>query len=162
MSESSLRDALEKRLGLLPEVWYSNGYRIEALPKSELLDLLAMHPAEPVGVSDEAVERLAGKLHGLEHDRLHSRCPGSDECQLWYDAEFRAQWLAAEGRRAAPLMGATPRPTREQISEALFVARQGEEPGVRARWVDLSQDQRDLFRTEADAVLALMGGAGGE
>lgn len=44
-------------------------------------------------IPDEGVERLASTLHGLEHDRLFSRCPGSDDCQLWYDAEFRAAAL---------------------------------------------------------------------
>lgn len=44
-------------------------------------------------IPDEAVERFASLLHGLEHDRLNSRCPGSDDCQLWYDAEFRAAAL---------------------------------------------------------------------
>ena len=44
-------------------------------------------------IPEEAADELAGFLHGLEHDRLNSRCPGSDDCQLWYDAEFRAAAL---------------------------------------------------------------------
>ena len=38
-----LREALEKRLCSLPVMTYDNGYPVEALPKAELLALLAMY-----------------------------------------------------------------------------------------------------------------------
>lgn len=41
---SDLRTALEARLGSLPRMQHDNGYPVEALPKAELLDLLALHP----------------------------------------------------------------------------------------------------------------------
>jgi hypothetical protein len=46
MSDQSLREALEKRLEGLPVVAYENGYRSQALPKVELLALLAVHPGD--------------------------------------------------------------------------------------------------------------------
>ena len=59
---SGLRDALEKRLASLPTVTFDNGYWVQALPKADLLDLLALHPAEPTPdrqPSDAAVEAAA-------------------------------------------------------------------------------------------------------
>lgn len=44
---SNLREALESRLETLPMMSHSNGYPVQALPKTELLDLLAMYPADP-------------------------------------------------------------------------------------------------------------------
>lgn len=44
---TGLREALEKRLPGLPVLGYENGYPTQALPKAELLSLLAAHPADP-------------------------------------------------------------------------------------------------------------------
>jgi hypothetical protein len=55
--------------------------------------LFADFPVESTPVASS--ERVAAVLHGFEHDRLRSRCPGSDECELWYDADVRAQYLLA-------------------------------------------------------------------
>lgn len=62
MSGESLRAALERRLETLPKLGYENGYPVQALPKAELLGLLAAHPAEPAPdrqPSDAAVEAAA-------------------------------------------------------------------------------------------------------
>lgn len=47
MTDQGLRAALEKQLETLPTLGYENGYPVQALPKAELLSLLAAHPAEP-------------------------------------------------------------------------------------------------------------------
>lgn len=52
MSDDSLRQALEKRLGTLPVMQHDNGYPVQALPKADLLSLLALHPAEHAAVLD--------------------------------------------------------------------------------------------------------------
>ena len=108
------------------------------------------HFAQPVRVSDEAVERVAAKLYP----------------DLWAPDSLIPEVLRNSGRwqrrhdvraaleAAAPLMGATPRPTREAIKLALLNT-----------WNDMAWDvtpfdpmqQIDQF---VDAVLALMGGAG--
>jgi hypothetical protein len=44
----TLHEALAAQLSTLPVVTYANGYPTQALPKATLLDLLALHPAEPV------------------------------------------------------------------------------------------------------------------
>lgn len=63
---SDLREALENCLGTLP-VMSENGYPVQALPKSELLDLLAMHPAEPVTVPADGLRCStdAHEAHGV-------------------------------------------------------------------------------------------------
>lgn len=40
---SALREALQQELQTLPVVEYENGYRVQALPKARLLDLMGMH-----------------------------------------------------------------------------------------------------------------------
>jgi hypothetical protein len=55
-----------------------------------------------VEIPEAERERVAGLLHGFEHDRMRSRCPGSDECELWYDADVRAQHLLAALPYLAP------------------------------------------------------------
>ncbi len=49
MSDAGLREALEKRLESLPlMVHVGNDYPTQALPKAELLDLLAAHPPSKI------------------------------------------------------------------------------------------------------------------
>lgn len=61
----SLRGALEKRLGLLPVMRHENGYPVQALPKAELLDLLAAYPSDsPVDMADdELIHEIAVELN---------------------------------------------------------------------------------------------------
>lgn len=105
-------------------------------------------------IPEEAVEQVAGELHGFEHDRLQSRCPGSDDCQLWYDAEIRAAWLL----RALPhLRVPETRPVvdrealREQIAMKLSLVRFSDEESD--RMIELTM--REAWPL-ADAVLALL------
>jgi len=51
MSDEGLRAALEAKLASLPVMAYDNGYRVQAMPKVDLLDLLTMHP--PTHLTDD-------------------------------------------------------------------------------------------------------------
>lgn len=138
MSES-LRDALEKIA--LNEA----GDSPAAFAQQALMD----QPAEPVGVSDEAVEVVAETFARTSSGGLWGQYTELTRQLVISNAKPTAR---AALEAAAPLMGATLRPTREQIAEALLVElkRQGADeffyPGKLAD---------DL----AAAVLALMGGA---
>jgi hypothetical protein len=64
---SGLRAALERALGSLPVMTHDTvprsdrGYRTQALPKAQLLDMLAAHPEEPISVVSR--ERVAEVLY---------------------------------------------------------------------------------------------------
>lgn len=160
MSDQSLRDELEK----LVEHWRYKGEDLKAWqegggpdPYEAGLDdaatairkLLTEPPAEPVGVSDEAVEVVAETFARTSSGGLWGQYTELTRQLVISNAKPTAR---AALEAAAPLMGATLRPTREQIAEALLVElkRQGADeffyPGKLAD---------DL----AAAVLALMGGA---
>jgi hypothetical protein len=145
MSDQSLREALEKRLGSLPLVQHENGYPVQALPKAELLDLLAAHPAEPAA-SDYSQEEIASKIA--------DRVPHADLDGFTLSERLRI------GKAVAPLfaelLGPRPMPTREQIAEAMhdhMMESHGWRQGCR-------QDVCiDIFLDRAGAVLALLTGA---
>ena len=130
----SLRDALEKRLETLPVMLFDNGYPTQALPKSELIDLLALKPAEPVGVSDEAVE-AAAKAVSVDWQN--------------YVASMRAALEAAQ--RVQPQVVVS-RPTREQIAKAA-------EAAMLAAYPQSARLAHDTALVVAPAVLNLLGGA---
>jgi len=116
MSDQSLRDALEKRLSTLPVMAYGNGYMVEALPKAELLGMLAAHPAEPAPVvTDEAVEAAASVVAEAASRHWESY---SDEVRasLAHTWEARAR-EALEA--AAPLLGPRPLLDREAVAKRL-------------------------------------------
>lgn len=58
----SLRDALMRELENLPVVSYDDGYRVQALPKAALLDLLAIHPAQPAPDREAVRQAIADEL----------------------------------------------------------------------------------------------------
>lgn len=61
--DMTLREALTDQLGGLPLMTYANGYRVQALPKATLLDLLAQHPEpEPADVDLRALIREADEF----------------------------------------------------------------------------------------------------
>lgn len=68
MSEIGLRAALEKRLGSLPVMLHENRYPVEALPKAELLDLLAIHPAGPDYSREEIAAKIADRVPHADVD----------------------------------------------------------------------------------------------
>jgi hypothetical protein len=102
MSDLTLRKALERELdgGLHGMRYDLNGYPTLALPKARLLDLLALHPAEPVPVvTDEAVDALAHVLFDREW------VPGDWRWEQ-YPEPNRWQEVARKGlEAAAPLLG---------------------------------------------------------
>lgn len=118
----SLRDVLEKLADEFEDASRYDAGLSYARVTVRLRELLRNQPAEPVGVSDEAVAKA----------------------EYAYEAFGATMRDALEA--AAPLMGATPRPTREQIADAIA--------GPAKDW--LSRHQAGIA---ADAVLALMGGA---
>lgn len=133
-----------------------------------VLDLVAelAQPARSVGVSDEAV-RIAvrnkiAEWYGAEwistDDTFYETddtCTKDDEDEGAMHAYRGMRWTL---EAAAPLMGATPRPTREQVLEHKLA------PAVITVWEDPScicgWHGDDFWEHYADAVLALMGGAG--
>lgn len=88
---SGLREALEKTLGSLPVMTYDTaprtgyGYRTQALPKAQLLDLLAAYPVEPAPVATICPECTERQV------RLSSTHTGLFTC-----AACGRQWLFKE------------------------------------------------------------------
>lgn len=115
--------------------------------------------AEPVGVSDEAAAPLMGATPVASrqavarplHDAMHGRlaCTGSPNCYIWDEAYKAADALLAAGVFREP-------PTREQIAEALHREKHSEACLFTNR---TNCGEWHAAVREADAVLALMGGA---
>lgn len=81
-SSPHLRGALKN----LVQKWqYSDGKGFRGFYE-EVQTLLAAHPAD----RDALTELIAGRIHGSDHDQVATRCPGSEVCQLWFDAEQAA------------------------------------------------------------------------
>lgn len=146
MSESSLRDALkELRTYCGKYVDDPDASEAEQLAYDDvciqLAQILDKHPAEPVGVSDEAVEAAAKALR--------------DRWTIFSSVGALAYQAASAALEAArPLMGATPaRPTLEQIREALAAQYTAVELEGGYICTVLTPEAAEA------AVLALMGGA---
>ena len=166
-----LRDALEK----LHDRLYATGHQVGKAIALELDAILEAHPAGPAkhchrcGYAlreDDTYTRLDGTTYHLKGcpETLPAEPVGvSDEAVA--KAEYAYEAFGATMRdaleAAAPLMGATPRPTREQIAEALH-HNNHDLGGVacRKRWEGELTNCYERSMHNADAVLALMGGAG--
>ena len=97
MSEQSLRDALEK----LPSTW-------DAVPMHVVRELLAAHPVEPAGVSDEAVEALYWIDNALRNGTKMTRANLAFEVlcnQLGVDPESLTSSDAVLDRLRSNLLG---------------------------------------------------------
>lgn len=141
MSDQSLRDALETiarggvPLGISPAQWAK--------------DWLAAHPAEPVGVSDEAVEAAAKALR--------------DRWTIFSSVGALAyQTASAALHAAAPLLGTRPQPTLDRSAAkasltAAFLAFR-ERNGGCAEGPDCAAC-RSLAGDEAEVALSALGGA---
>lgn len=145
---ASLRGALEQELKNLPVMSYDDGYRVQALPKATLLDLLARHPAEPVGVSDEAVEQLHAQV--VTEFRRHG--------------QYTLGLARAALEAAAPLMGATPRPTLdraevEEVAADILGLISPVEMRANLRQEEIEDEFSDWsnFVRTTDKIMALMG-----
>lgn len=203
VTDQSLRDALEKLCDrydrIAEEVSVRGGVKASYdIPGSEIRYLLADHPAEPVGVSDEPAcdcyRRVPPEKHtsGCTWGRWHlmkeagllaERSVGvSDEAveaariQVAYDALHEAtcvnhgEWCRESEPQlkdairvmlwrldeAKPLMGATPRPTRDQVAA---VWREHTWISDESRCSCGDREIEFMSHHVADAVLALMGGA---
>lgn len=91
---SALRDALEARLGTLPVMRHDNGYPSQALPKADLLDLLALHPDHPLADAELVVVHH----HDIEKTAEHFNQGYAEACE-----QFEA--LLAEAREDLVLDG---------------------------------------------------------
>lgn len=145
----SLRDALEQVLAS------TDGW---AVSNETLLDLLRAHPAEPVGVSDEAV--VAGRIAFYEHPASHGM---NSKAQ---DRAIRAALEAAQPFMQPQVVASLP--TQRQLDgwlsdhEKVYHGELGDRCACGWRpdsWE--SEDEFDeYFRDHRSAaVLALMGGA---
>ncbi|WBQ02990.1 hypothetical protein [Kribbella sp. CA-293567] len=82
----TLREALTKQLAGLPVMTYANGYRVQALPKATLLDLLAQHPDEPLPIIAVSCQLVMPQINewaieahartAYERDRAAGSTPG--------------------------------------------------------------------------------------
>ena len=64
-----LHKALERQLGLLPVMTHDNGYPVQALPKADLLSLLALHPETACMSISEETDRQY-HVNGDEADEV--------------------------------------------------------------------------------------------
>ena len=149
MTDAGLRDALE---GLLRDrAVKSKG----TVPCHQLRELLAAHPAEPVGVSDEAVEAAAEHFQQF----ILNSPSWEDETKkhLWRECSRAA--LEAAAPFLQPQVVAS-LPTVGMIEQAAYNAMLADDalmaPGFSAR---VEADADDVAEAIAPAVLALMGGA---
>ena len=197
MTDQSLRDALEK----LADSWerrpvkeahsypeanaYVDGQNDTYERSADVLrDLLSAHPAEPVGVSDEAVAKalrvyLADQREGAEREdamraalevaapllgtRPRPTLPPNIEIQARlsdYIDDGNVSLAAAVVEDLLTEAGVRPLPTREQIEQVvtdkLIASDALAVPGFSAR---IEGDADDIAEAIASAVLALMGGA---
>ena len=171
-AKTAVIDAAEEKKRFEDDTWVeglAGDFAAAALeaagPQIERDSTLAIHPAEPVGVSDasenpklsstsfevcdEAVEAALEVLFDDGHNGIKCYDP-----KPGLDLSVRAALEAA-----APLLGTRPLPTREQIEELVNKFAGG--PGRRGKAVHGSAEYPldHEFRQFADAVLALMGGA---